>query len=128
MKVPKQGQAGKGPYRVRRMQIWADVLTVGVDRNKIDKTAQCSVPGATAATETGAAVYQVWEEPTARDTGSPVKDYMVPTMFLLMPFHTLKYCKGCVLSFGNCMALCVEVKSVSHVVLLTWFSCGFRTM
>ena len=108
--------------------MWADVLTVGVDRNKTDKTAQCSAPGVMAATEPGAAVYQVWEEPTARDTGSPVKDYMAPTMFLQMPFHTLKYCKGCVLSFGNCMALCVEVKSVSHAVLLTWFSYRFRTM
>ena len=70
VKIPKQGQAGEGSYWVRRMQMLAGVLTVGADRSKTDKTAQCSAPGAM---EARAAVYQVWEAPTARDTGSPVR-------------------------------------------------------
>ena len=77
-----------------------------VDRNKTDKTAQCSAPGATEAAETVAGVYQVWEVPTARDMDVQWEDCMAPTTFLRMPFHTLKYCNGCVLTFGNCMTLC----------------------
>ena len=37
MKTPRWGGAGKGPIRVTWMQLWADLLAAGVDRNKIDK-------------------------------------------------------------------------------------------
>ena len=37
MKTPKGAQTGKSPIWVMRMQIWADLLAVGVDRSKIDR-------------------------------------------------------------------------------------------
>ena len=35
VKTPKGTRAGKGPIQVMRMQMWADSLAAGVDRNKI---------------------------------------------------------------------------------------------
>ena len=37
VQTPKGARAGKGPIQVTRMQIWADLLAAGVDRNKIDR-------------------------------------------------------------------------------------------
>lgn len=37
VKTPKRGQAGKGPTGVIQVQMWADLLGVGADKNKIDK-------------------------------------------------------------------------------------------
>ena len=37
MKTPRWGGAGKGPMRVTWMQVWADLLAAGVDRNAIEK-------------------------------------------------------------------------------------------
>ena len=37
VKILKRAQAGNGPIQVTRMQIWADLLAAGVDRNKIDR-------------------------------------------------------------------------------------------
>ena len=39
-KTPKRGRAGKGPTWVTQVQMWANLLVAGVDKNKIDK--QCS--------------------------------------------------------------------------------------
>lgn len=35
--TPKGYQGGKGPIQLTWMQMWTDLLTEGVDRNKIDK-------------------------------------------------------------------------------------------
>ena len=37
VKTPKGGQAGKDTVQMTQMQIWDDLLAVGIDRNKIDK-------------------------------------------------------------------------------------------
>ena len=37
MKTPKGSRAGKGPTWVTQVQMWADSLAAGLDRNKIDK-------------------------------------------------------------------------------------------
>ena len=62
MKTPRWGGAGKGPMRVTWMQVWADLLAAGVDRNTIDKQPNALLVGLMEATENTAAVYQEWEE------------------------------------------------------------------
>ena len=37
VKTPKGAQVGKGPIQVSRMQMWADLLAAGVNRNKTDR-------------------------------------------------------------------------------------------
>lgn len=37
VKTPKRARADKGPTWVTQVQMWADLLAVGVDKNKIDK-------------------------------------------------------------------------------------------
>ena len=37
MKTPKGDRSGKDPVQVTRMQVWFDLLAVGVDINKIDR-------------------------------------------------------------------------------------------
>lgn len=37
LKTSKGTQAGKGPIQVTRMQMWADLLAAGVERNKIGR-------------------------------------------------------------------------------------------
>ena len=37
VKTPKGSRAGKGPTWVTQVQMWADSLAAGLDRNRIDK-------------------------------------------------------------------------------------------
>ena len=55
-----------------QMQMWANLLAAGVDRNKIDKQPNALLLELWRQLRPEKQ-YQVWEVPTARDTGSSVR-------------------------------------------------------
>lgn len=70
--TPKGYLIGKGLIHRLWMQMWTDLLTEGVDRNKIDKQPNAVFLKAMEVTKTRAAVYQLCKVSAERDKGSSV--------------------------------------------------------
>ena len=88
------------------MQMWADFLAAGFDRKKTDE-------------QPNALLLELWRQLRSEQQFTKfgkrrqqeirvlqLEDYMASIQML---FSTLKYYKGCVLTFGNWMAPCAEV-------------------
>ena len=73
VKTLKGAWAGKDFILVTITQMWADLLAVGVDQNKIDRQPNALLLELWRQLRPEKQFYQVWEAPTARDTGGSVR-------------------------------------------------------